>query len=249
MNKNYISIVSILIIILIISFSLFKGNDTEEGVSYIKEQEELKTKSLSKKLTNRKIEEKIKLIKDNKIDVFSMFEDYVLYGDSRVYGFGSWGFLPSNHVFADAGDTIENISDYDTQLKQINPSNIYFSYGVNDMGLDIKKKNGTYADLYKDKINEVLKICPEANIYINSIICPTDDTLKENPNWSKTDEYNRQLKKMCKENNWIYIDNSNVTDNGDKKYYQEDGVHFIEDVYPRWAQNMIDATIANNEKN
>ena len=121
-----------------------------EGVSYIKEQESLDTKELSKHLTNKRIEEKLSLVREGKLDVFSMFEDYAIYGDSRVYGFASYGYLPWNRVFADAGNTVLNISDYSEALKEINPSNIYFSYGVNDMGLDLKTENGTYGDLYEE---------------------------------------------------------------------------------------------------
>lgn len=250
MKKNYILFIVIIIVILCLLFNIFSTKkDTTEGISYIKEQESLHTKKLAKKLTKKRIQEKMTLIQEGKIDVFSMFTDYVMYGDSRVYGFGSWGFLPWNRVFADAGATINNIPDYDNQLKQINPSNIYFSYGVNDMGLDLKKKNGTYADLYEEKVKNVLKICPKAHIYINSIIPPTEATLKENPNWAKVNTYNNQLKKMCKKNKWVYIDNSVVTENGNPKYYQEDGVHFIEDVYSIWAQNMIDSTLNNQNKN
>ena len=218
MKRKYIVIIIIIIAIICILFNTFSTkNDTYTGLSYIKEQESLKTKKLAKKLTNSQVQEKMNLIQEGKIDVFSMFTDYAMYGDSRVYGFGSWGFLPWNHVFADAGATIKNIPDYNEQLKQINPSNLYFSYGVNDMGLNIKKKNGTYADLYEEKIKNVLKICPKAHIYINSIIPPTENTLKENPNWAKSDIYNKQLKKMCKKNKWIFIDNSNVTENGNIK--------------------------------
>lgn len=232
-------------ILLIVNFTS-KGH-TSEGVAYIKEQEALKTKKLSKKLTNKRIEEKTTLIKEGKIDVFSMFDDYALYGDSRVYGFGSYGFLPWNSVFAAAGNTILNITDFNDQVKQINPSNLYFSYGVNDMGLDLKKEGGTYADLYEEKVKEVLKIVPKAHVFINSIIPPTAETLAETPRWGKANEYNTQLKAMCEKNGWTYIDVTSVTGNGDPEYYQADGVHFIRDIYPIWAQKMIDATINEEE--
>ena len=47
-----------------------------------------------------------------------MFEDYAIYGDSRVYGFVSYGYLPWNRVFAAAGNTSLNISDYSEALKK-----------------------------------------------------------------------------------------------------------------------------------
>ena len=129
-NIRYTSLPPLVVILLIVTFT--SKEHTSKGVAYIKEQEALKTKKLSKKLTNKRIEEKTTLIKEGKIDVFSMFDDYALYGDSRVYGFGSYGFLPWNSVFAAAGNTILNITDFNDQVKQINPSNLYFSYGVID---------------------------------------------------------------------------------------------------------------------
>lgn len=214
-----------------------------EGVSYIKEQESLDTKELSKHLTDKRIEEKLTMVKDGTLDVFSMFEDYVIYGDSRVYGFASYGYLPWNRVFADAGNTILNISDYSEALKEINPSNIYFSYGVNDMGLDLKTENGTYGDLYEEKVKGVLEICPNANIFINSIVCPTPAAVEEHSQWGKTDDFNHQIQEMCQRNGWNYVDISNITNHGEDEYYQEDGVHYIQDLYPVWAERMIDETI------
>ena len=52
---------------------------------------------------------------------------------------------------------------------------------------------------------------------------------------------------MCEKNGWTYIDVTSVTDDGDPEYYQADGVHFIRDIYPIWAQKMIDATINEEE--
>ena len=249
MKKKIIVGAAIFLVLILLIFVFTSKGHTSEGVAYIKEQEALKTTKLSKKLTNKRIEEKTTLIKEGKLDVFSMFDDYALYGDSRVYGFGTYGFLPWNAVFANAGNTILNISDFNERLKQINPSKLYFSYGVNDMGLQIKKEGGTYADLYEEKVKEALNICPNAKVFINSIIPPTAATLEENPSWSKTDEYNAQLKKMCKKNGWTYIDVTGVTENGNPEFYQPDGIHFVRDIYPVWAQKMIDATMNTEENN
>ena len=110
MKKKIIigAVLFLVVILLIVTFT--SKEHTSEGVAYIKEQEALKTKKLSKKLTNKRIEEKTTWIKEGKIDVFSMFDDYALYGDSRVYGFGSYGFLPWNNVFAAAGNTMIKLS-------------------------------------------------------------------------------------------------------------------------------------------
>ena len=73
------------IIGLVVCICLLTGCESHnEGVSYIKEQESLDTKELSKHLTDKRIEEKLTMVKDGTLDVFSMFEDYAIYGSSTV---------------------------------------------------------------------------------------------------------------------------------------------------------------------
>ena len=58
MKKKIIigAVLFLVVILLIVTFT--SKEHTSEGVAYIKEQEALKTKKLSKKLTNKRIEEK-----------------------------------------------------------------------------------------------------------------------------------------------------------------------------------------------
>ena len=63
------------IIGLVVCICLLTGcGSHNEGISYIKKQESLDTKELSKHLTNKRIEEKLTMVKDGTLDVFSMFE-------------------------------------------------------------------------------------------------------------------------------------------------------------------------------
>ena len=84
-------------------------------------------------------------------------------------------------------------------------------------GWTLKKEGGTYADLYEEKVKEVLKIVPKAHVFINSIIPPT----AENPRWGKANEYNTQLKAMCEKNGWTYIDVTSVTDDGNQNIIRQ----------------------------
>ena len=64
---------------MVVCICLLTGCESHnEGVSYIKEQESLDTKELSKHLTDKRIEEKLTMVKDGALDVFSMFEDYAI---------------------------------------------------------------------------------------------------------------------------------------------------------------------------
>ena len=80
-------------------------------------------------------------------------------------------------------------------------------------------------------------------IFINSIVCTTPAAFEEHFEWSKTDDYNSQLQEMCQRNGWNYVDISDITNHGEDKYYQQDGVHYIQDLYPVWAERMIGETI------
>lgn len=80
-------------------------------------------------------------------------------------------------------------------------------------------------------------------IFINSIVCPTPSAVEEHSEWGKTDDYNSQLQEMCQRNGWNYVDISDITNRGEDKYYQEDGVHYIQGLYPVWAERMIGETI------
>ena len=44
-------------------------------------------------------------------------------------------------------------------------------------------------------------------------------------------------------NGWNYVDISDITNHGEDKYYQQDGVHYIQNLYPVWAERMIGETI------
>lgn len=106
------------------------------------------------------------------------------------------------------------------------------------MGMQLDDAGG-YDKVYQEQIQKVLERCPDATIAVNSIIPATDEAVAESPRWNKVDEYNAKVKSMCQENGWIYIDNTEISQNGDAPIYQADGVHFLPSFYTTWAENMI----------
>ena len=86
-------------------------------------------------------------------------------------------------------------------------------------------------------------------IFINSIVCSTLAAVEEHYEWSKTDDFNSQLQEVCQRNGWNYVDISDITNPDEDTYYQEDVIHYIQDLYPVWAERMIGETIkVNGEK-
>lgn len=178
--------------------------------------------------------------------VWTLFKDSVIMGDSRVYGFKSYGFLPENQVLAEAGYTINNIPEYLDTIAATQPKVIYLSYGVNDMGLDIGREEGDngYQTVYERNIKALLERSPNSKIVVNSIIDPTPAAIAQAPRWDKVDDFNRQIKEMCERNGWTYVDNSSLAENGNAPIYAPDGIHFLSTFYETWAKNMLKAQYA-----
>lgn len=218
-----------------------RGHSKKEGVAYIQAQENKDTKKIQESLAEKRKADKLAKIESGELDVFSLFDDYVILGDSRVLGFIDYNFLPSNKVLASRGAKVTSIEDYAATIKEINPSSIYLSYGVNDLKSNVGNGAQGYSDIYKQQIQMMLDVCPHAKIYVNSIIPVSQEALKESPDYEKIPEYNAAVKQMCEENGWIYIDNDSLMSSY-PDLYEGDGIHFKPQIYQYWSINMIDAT-------
>lgn len=220
---------------------LFHGTSTfEEGRNYLNSQAELDQSAIQAKISSVKQKQLADAITNGDSTIFAAFNDSVIFGDSRVYGFDVYGFMPSKQVLAATGNTILNITDYLDQIRAMQPAYIYFSYGANDMeaGIGNGEADG-YAQVYKEQIDQVLEASPDSKIIVNSIIECTPAVQKADPSWNKVADFNKQLQKMCQDNGWTYVNNSTISQNGESGYYQDDGIHFLPDFYPVWAENMI----------
>lgn len=213
-----------------------------DGLAYLDEQASRDVTELENTLSVRQRERLLEAVRNNETSIFSLFGDAVFLGDSRVYGFGSYGFMPQDQVLAAAGNTIENAADYLSQIEAKKPDTIYVSYGVNDMGLDIGSALGEngYAQVFEQQMDEILKVSPDSKIVVNSIIACSPATLEKNPRWGKTGDFNAQLKTLCEKRGWVFVDNGSISGYGQADIYQPDGVHFQSNFYPVWAENMLE---------
>lgn len=221
--------------------------DTSQGIQYITKLENKDITSVKKKVMKKRVAEKKEAIKDGDMSVFSLFDDYVFFGDSRVMGFINYDFLDSSRVLSDGGATIKYVSNHLEEVKSLQPSTVILSYGVNDMGMGIDSEEGGYSGVYTKEVKKILDIVPDAKIYVCSIIPCTQEALEKSPAWSNVDKYNSELKKMCKKNNWVYIDTTSLADGGQANIYQEDGIHFLSSFYESWAKVITDSILENEE--
>lgn len=238
-----ILLVVVILVIAVVFTLIFNRPDSrlKSGLTYLENQEAVQTADLETELASKQRERMLEAVNSGEYSIFSLYKNSLIFGDSRVYGFGSYDFVPTFQVLADAGATIENISDYLDVVKNVQPQKIYFSYGVNDMGLEIGQDLGEngYAQVYEEQINKVLEASPNSQIIINSIIPVTPARLEQTPRWGKVDDYNRQIRELCERRGWTYIDNTEISQYGNADIYNPDGVHFLPVFYPVWARNMI----------
>jgi lysophospholipase L1-like esterase len=158
-----------------------------------------------------------------------------------MYGFQSYGFLPESRVMAAAGETFANATDYIDVVQTLQPDVLYFSYGINDLGLQLGGDAQGYADFVETQVKALLEVSPDSLVVINSIIEATAEANTQSDYWSLAPEYNEALKTMTEKNGWIYVDNSTLSGGGTADIYQADGIHFYSTFYPVWAQHMLEA--------
>lgn len=170
--------------------------------------------------------------------VWSAFDDFVFLGDSRVVGFDVFGFLPSERVLAEAGDTINAITDRMDTIKSLSPKYIFISYGINDIGIGFWPTAEDYREGLEEKLDALEKEVPDAEIYVNSILPAREDVLAAYPVWAGIPEYSEAVREVCAERGICFIDNDGIiADHGD--LYATDGVHMQPDFYHYWAENQL----------
>lgn len=253
-NKHLPGILLIIGVVLMVGAAVIFGSHKkfEEGQAYLVKLEQRDTEAIKTKLQERDAAEAqaqqdalVAQVNSGTSDVWGLFKNSLLLGDSRVYGFKSYGFLPENRVLAEAGYTIANIPEFVDAAASLQPDVIYFSYGVNDMGLDIGRDQGDngYRAVYEANIKQLLEKTPQSKVVVNSVIDASAAAVAEHPSWGKTADFNRQIQEMCQDNGWYYADNSTLSNGGNAPIYQADGVHFLSDFYEVWAKNMLKTQI------
>lgn len=246
LRKQPLMIITVLLVICItaiIYHLFFKDRDLQVGIGYLKAQEEQDLANIDAQVTENKRAKILQSFENGDRSVFSLFNDSLLIGDSRMYGFDAFGFVEPARVLAGAGYTVLNIDEsMINQARALQPDVIYLSFGVNDMGLKVGENEGEngYDSVYEEKIKSLLEVSPNSKIVVNSIIPVTPEVVEKTPRWADTASYNQLIKAMCERNGWIFVDNDGISENGNMSYYGTDGIHFNDSFYPIWAANMVE---------
>lgn len=178
-------------------------------------------------------------------NVWQVFKEYVILGDSRAVGFYYYGFLSEDRVMAEASTTINKIDELAPRVEALQPRYIFIAYGVNDVGLGLWPTPQDYADDTIRKIEMLKEKIPDAQFVVSSILPVQGSALDKNPAWYNIPDYNNALAETCEANKVIFADNSQIVQEH-ADLYDADKIHMQRDFYQYWGKNLIEA-VYNNE--
>lgn len=116
----------LLIVLIAVKLGGSHGKSTEEtdaqisaGVAYLQGLEQQDPDQVDQILKQQRLQklqdmrdERLRQLESGEISVWSLFEDYVLCGDSRAEGFSFYGFLPEERVIAETGANLEHLAQH-----------------------------------------------------------------------------------------------------------------------------------------
>lgn len=225
------------------SYEVIKGTEYLKSADlYDPEQAEelFRRKEMEKQASQKLLDD----IKNDNVDIFTLFNDYVILGDSRALGFSYFGFLPYNRVFAGGGDIILTVREHMDKLKKLHPSYIYLCYGVNDAGRNLWDTTEDYIQDVLKVTDELHQMLPDSKILLSSVIWISDGARKRFPKWGRIYDFNIAYRQMCEETDVIFVDNDEICQIlKDNQMWSGDGIHLSKSFYKMWAKNLYLAAI------
>lgn len=223
--------------------------DTAVGIAYLESLEQKDPGAVlqvREQIYQRKIEEKrdqlVAQLSSGAIDPFSLFQNYVVMGDSRAVGFWYRDFLDKGRVLADGGHTIRNITAQMDTLVSLNPSQIFLCYGLNDTSIGYWSTAEEYVTEYIQIVREIQTRLPNATIVVSSILPARDPAFQKSAKWYNIPEWSDALGQACQENGILFADCDQLAVDY-PNLWDPDGIHFREELYPYWASCLIAAIL------
>lgn len=175
-------------------------------------------------------------------DVWSLFHDYVVLGDSRAVGFWYYDFLDKERVLADGGHTIRNIEPYLEDIKALDPSYIFLCYGLNDVSIGYWDTPEEYATEMVERVQMLNEAVPNAMVIVSSILPAFDPAFETASVWRKIPDFSAAVEEACEKNNIVFVNNDKLAEDY-SQLWDPDGIHLRRDFYDYWAKNLIFAVL------
>ena len=175
-------------------------------------------------------------------DVWPLFTDFVLLGDSRAVGFWYYHFLDKERVLADGGDTIRKVEEHLDEIVALHPSYIFLCYGLNDVSIGFWNTPESYAEEMMEVVAMLNEAVPEAKVIISSILPATDPAFDRSSKWREIPQYSAAVEAACAENGVIFVNNDQIAAEH-MDLWEVDGIHLQIPFYKYWASNLIIAVL------
>ena len=185
----------------------------------------------------------------------SYFDDALFIGDSRTVGLESYTDITNADFFSTVGNSVFKVftekakvngtsTDLRTLLKSKNYGKVYIMLGINELGYNRQ----TAFSRYKELVNEVRKLQPDAYIFIqgNIHVGAERSARDEIINNKAINEYNTLLESLKNEKDIFYIDVDTVFDDANGNLstsYSSDGIHLFPKDYKLWKDYLLTKTI------
>lgn len=225
------------------------------GISYIQGQEEIPVAPIEEEIRAQEKEvlrkAKMQELLSDPAKIFETIRstNTVLVGESRTSGFTHYGYLDDNHFLGGVGWSIQEIPALYDQIESLQPSNLIFSFGINEMGRYPDSpvyyySPEIYAGDLDNYINDIKGLVPGVHIYINCIVPCTDAVYQEYPGYGAIPSWNEYLKAFCEEKGYGYIDISDICAEHQDMYI-DDGMHLVGEFYPYWGARIAEEVLFN----
>lgn len=175
-------------------------------------------------------------------DVWSMFHDYVILGDSRAVGFWYYDFLDKERVLADGGHTIRNIEPYLADIQALDPSYVFLCYGLNDVSIGYWDTPEEYAEEMVERVKMLNEAVPDALVVVSSILPAFDPAFETASVWRKIPDFSAAVEEACEENGIVFVNNDKLAESY-PELWDPDGIHLRREFYDHWAKNLIFAIL------
>ena len=211
--------------------------EVQAGIAWLQALEAQSPADVEATLKEQRRQERMARMESGELDVWDQLEDAVIMGDSRAVGFWYYDHIPEERVLGDAGHRIDLVPEYYDTLEALNPAQVFFCYGVNDVGIGYWETPEEYAAAMDETVQGVLELLPDTVVYVCSIPEVKDPAFDLNSVWRRIPEYNDAVAAMCAEKGYPYVDcDGLIAEYG--HLWDSDGIHFQREVYPAWGQYL-----------
>ncbi len=167
---------------------------------------------------------------------FEIFSNCVVIGDSITHGLYDYGFLSEFQVVSEIGASVLYSEDTFNSVAALYPKAVFFAFGMNDMG-NYNGDEKAFIDQYKSLLTDFKKNTPDTTIFICSITPPAQYAIDATPVLGNYENFNKEIKKMCRKLDIEYIDTTVLLE-GHEEFYAGDGIHVSPEFYVLWLELM-----------